>query len=104
MHFSSFDICSSPYVQAYPTINAVQSRPLPPNPAGPHAYPPTKRAAARLPPSAGQSLAHVPEDQLRANRMNIDGRPQDLGHVPVDGEMPPPDYSQATERYNSHPH
>jgi hypothetical protein len=47
---------------------------------------------------AGQSLLHVPEMPLLASRE--DDRPQDMGHIPVEGEMPPPDYGQATERYD----
>jgi len=45
-----------------------------------------------LPPTASQSLAHVPTAQLRANRRVVPGRAQDFGTAP-------PDYVQATEPY-----
>lgn len=48
----------------------------------------------------GQPISHISEVALLANRMNVESRPQDMGHVSVDGEMPPPDYGQATEPYN----
>jgi len=60
-----------------------------------------KGAPSRLPPAAGQSLAQVPDAELRANRMVVDGRPQDFGTVAIAVTVPPPpDYSQATEPYN----
>jgi len=45
-----------------------------------------------LPPSASQSLTHVPTAELRANRRVVPGRAQDFGTAP-------PDYVQATEPY-----
>jgi len=45
-----------------------------------------------LPPSASQSLTHVPTAELRANRRVVPGRAQDFGTAP-------PDYLQATEPY-----
>ncbi|KAJ6593874.1 hypothetical protein B0H19DRAFT_1092418 [Mycena capillaripes] len=45
-----------------------------------------------LPPSASQSLSHVPTAELRANRRVVPGRAQDFGTAP-------PDYIQATEPY-----
>ena len=60
-----------------------------------------KGAPSRLPPAAGQSLAQVPDAELRVNRMVVDGRPQDFGTVAIAVTVPPPpDYSQATEPYN----
>jgi len=45
-----------------------------------------------LPPTASQSLSHIPTAELRANRRVVPGRAQDFGTAP-------PDYVQATERY-----
>lgn len=58
-----------------------------------------------LPLTANESLAQIPESELRANRMVVEGRPQDFGSVdPIAGpsnfgDTAPPDYSQATEPY-----
>lgn len=62
-----------------------------------------------LPPAAGQSLSEISHDELAANRMAIEGRPQDFGaanakdYVPALEDRrelnPPPNYLQATERY-----
>ncbi|KAJ8076804.1 hypothetical protein PM082_001227 [Marasmius tenuissimus] len=65
-----------------------------------------------LPASVGQSLDSVPEDELRDNRLVVEGRPQDFGSLSQSGgggsgsnsshdleNQPPPDYSQATEPY-----
>lgn len=46
-----------------------------------------------LPSTAGQSLSHIPDAELRANRRVVAGRQQDFGPVA------PPDYIQATEPY-----
>ena len=51
----------------------------------------------QLPSTAGQSFIQISPVDLLVNRMNVQGRPQDLGHVPVESEMPPPNYDQATE-------
>jgi len=53
---------------------------------------PVKGQPLRLPPTASQSLAHVPTAELRANRRVVPGRTQDWGPAP-------PDYVQATEPY-----
>ena len=66
-----------------------------------------------LPASVGQSLDSVPQDELRAHRLIVEGRPQDFGSLSqMDNggasgsgsssdieNQPPPDYSQATEPY-----
>ncbi|KAJ6609889.1 hypothetical protein B0H10DRAFT_2062966 [Mycena sp. CBHHK59/15] len=60
-----------------------------------HSADPMKGQPLPLPPTAGQSLAHVsdiPAAELRANRRVVPGRTQDFGPAP-------PDYSQATEPY-----
>ncbi|KAK7057218.1 hypothetical protein R3P38DRAFT_2840008 [Favolaschia claudopus] len=49
-----------------------------------------------LPPTANQSLAHVPTSELRANRRVVPGRAQDFGSV---AGPAPPDYVQATEPF-----
>jgi hypothetical protein len=56
-----------------------------------------KGAPVQLPSTAGQLFIQISPVDLLVNRMNVQGRPQDLGHVPVEGEMPPPNYNQATE-------
>jgi len=53
----------------------------------------------RLPPAVGQSLAQIPEAELRANRRVVSGRAQDFGGVTTGSGLLPPDYSQATEMY-----
>ncbi|KAJ7287562.1 hypothetical protein C8J57DRAFT_590483 [Mycena rebaudengoi] len=45
-----------------------------------------------LPPTASQSLSHIPTSELRANRRVVPGRSQDFGPAP-------PNYLQATEPY-----
>ncbi|KAJ7132777.1 hypothetical protein C8R43DRAFT_1023299 [Mycena crocata] len=45
-----------------------------------------------LPPTASQSLSHIPTAELRANRRVVPGRSQDFGPAP-------PNYVQATEPY-----
>lgn len=64
-------------------------------------HPRSKGASVPQLSTAGQSLTHIPNTELLVNRMNVEGRPQDMGHVPVEGEMPPPDYDQATEQYDT---
>ncbi|KAL0956688.1 hypothetical protein HGRIS_002815 [Hohenbuehelia grisea] len=64
----------------------------------------TKGQLVLMPPTAGQLLEEVPEDELLANRLVVEGRAQDFGSVssstPVpSGFMAPPDYQQATEPY-----
>ncbi|KAJ7725850.1 hypothetical protein DFH07DRAFT_853604 [Mycena maculata] len=51
-----------------------------------------KGQPSRLPPTAGQSLFHIPTAELRANRKVVPGRTQDFGPAP-------PDYVQATESF-----
>lgn len=45
-----------------------------------------------LPPTASQSLSHIPTSQLQANRRVVPGRSQDFGPAP-------PNYIQATEPF-----
>ncbi|KAF7321255.1 hypothetical protein MKEN_00645200 [Mycena kentingensis (nom. inval.)] len=61
----------------------------------PTIIPPLKGQPPLLPDTAGRTLGHVPESELRANRRVVEGRPQDFGAVL------PPDYVQATEAYSS---
>jgi len=60
-------------------------------------HPKQKGAPVQLPFTAGQSLSHTSPADLLVDRMNAEGRPQDLGHIPVEDEMPPPNYHQTTE-------
>ncbi|KAJ6499329.1 hypothetical protein C8R45DRAFT_1127142 [Mycena sanguinolenta] len=57
-----------------------------------------KNTPLPLPPTASQSLAHVPTAQLRANRRVVPGRAQDFGPAGAGGAAPP-NYMQATEPY-----
>jgi len=59
-----------------------------------HNADPMKGQPLPLPPTASQSLAHIPAAQLRANRRVVPGRSQDFGPAP-------PDYVQATERFGN---
>ncbi|KII92353.1 hypothetical protein PLICRDRAFT_37120 [Plicaturopsis crispa FD-325 SS-3] len=107
----------SEYSSSHPEDGPVAPAPMPnPHPAE-TSYPPSRRplpqplslpgvASAsqkgqpiRMGPAAREDLSGVPASELSAGRMHVEGRPQDFGHIPVDGEQPPPDYSQATEPY-----
>lgn len=77
-----------------PTSHYVVTQPGPSsgwqqNNAGPT---PVKGQPPPLPPTASQSLTHIPTAELRANRRVVPGRTQDFGPAP-------PDYVQATEPY-----
>jgi len=53
-----------------------------------------------FPAAAGQSLAQIPEAELRSTRRVVPGRAQDFGGAAPGPTLLPPDYSQATEVYN----
>ncbi|KAJ7594582.1 hypothetical protein C8J56DRAFT_441919 [Mycena floridula] len=59
----------------------------------------TTKGRIELPPTAGQSLSSIPDEELASQRMVKEGRPQDWGAVPVEQAQPPPDYDQATETF-----
>ncbi|KAJ7096351.1 hypothetical protein C8R44DRAFT_812827 [Mycena epipterygia] len=61
---------------------------------------PVKGQPLQLPPTASQSLSHIPTAELRANRRVVPGRLQDFGPAPSQDFGPaPPNYSQSTEPY-----